>query len=315
MTRKLFYIYIFFVGAILVFKSSFAYATSVEFYSSVSSTSVGNILRVQVVLNPEGQNINAVEGRIIFPSNLFRLTRVETGNSIVSAWIVPPHLLDKDAVEWGGIFAGGFSGVQDPYRTGLMSGGLFTLIFEAVQQGTGTVYTEKAKVFLNDGEGTAVFLSSRSLSLRVGSRDYTLALPTENVAVDKNPPENFIPQINREETIAGGKWFVTFHTKDAESGVASYAIAEFPRRMQRIGEKSWNSATNPAILSDQALQSYVYIRAVDFAGNERVVELSPKNGGGQKTSSPLAWWGMGAFLLISIGVWGLWRYYNVQKVS
>ena len=309
---KLSYIGIVFMGALAIFSSSSVYAASVALDSSASSTEVGGVLRVKVALDPEQQNINATEGRVVFPSDLFRLVRVETGGSMVSAWIVSPRLSGGDTVEWGGIFSGGFLGVQDPYRTGLLPGGLFTLVFEAVQRGLGTIRTEATKVFLNDGKGTAISFGPRIISVRVDSPSYTLVLPTESIPPDKNPPESFIPKISRDETVAEGKWFVVFQTHDKESGVASYAIAESPRRMQGIGEKVWNQATSPVILLDQTLKSYIYVRAVDFAGDERVVELQPRNGEAEKVSSL---WALGTsiFLLITVGLWGLRRFYRAQK--
>ena len=46
---------------------------------------------VGVFLNAESENINAFEGKIIFPHDLLDLKEIRDGNTIVNFWIEKPH--------------------------------------------------------------------------------------------------------------------------------------------------------------------------------------------------------------------------------
>lgn len=80
-------------------------------------------------------------------------------------------------------------------------------------------------MFLNDGKGTEIkaevgedFLQIRNMLSQSGNRidfDY-----------DKERPEPFVLQIEKEQDMFGGKWFVSFVAHDKGSGVKEYQIME-----------------------------------------------------------------------------------------
>ena len=90
-----------------------------------------------------------------------------------------------------------------------------------------------------------------------------------------------MPEIARDPTIFDGKWFLVFATQDKGLGIDHYEIKE--TRYRFFGSFSrWISAESPYALRDQELKSYILVKAVDKAGNERIVKINPRN--------PLRWY-------------------------
>ena len=62
-------------------------------------------------------------------------------------------------------------------------------------------------------------------------------------------------------------------------GIARYENKEekiSPILKIRIKGTEWSEAQSPYILQDQKLQSWIFVKAIDKAGNERVAELAPQ---------------------------------------
>ena len=130
---------------------------------------------------------------------------------------------------------------------------------------------------------------------------------------DGDPPEAFGIQIAQDQTLFDGQWFAVFSTQDKGSGIDRYEIHETTRAydVHELDTKQipWIKAESPYVLHDQKLRRYVYVRAIDKAGNARVAAISPRY--------PLSWyarpevWSIlgavaGAALLYSIAA-RLWR--------
>jgi hypothetical protein len=106
--------------------------------------------------------------------------------------------------------------------------------------------------------------------------------------IDTTPPGEFKPEIGRDPSVFGGKYFLSFATTDAMSGVDYYEILEEPQKnifsrffsknkSKILGEtaQNWKVGESPYLLEDQSLQSIIKVKAVDKAGNERVAEIIP----------------------------------------
>lgn len=72
---------------------------------------------------------------------------------------------------------------------------------------------------------------------------------------------------------------MVFSTEDKQSGIDHYEIAEKRdnKVLNYVDNLNWRAAVNPQILNDQKLKSYVYIKAVDKAGNSRIIPIYPIN--------------------------------------
>jgi hypothetical protein len=224
-------------------------------------------------LNTGGEEINAVEGKIIFPSELLKLKEIRDANSIVNFWIDKPKLESDGQIAFSGITPGGYRGSQ---------GLLLTLIFVSKKEGGGVIELQNAKTLLNDGNGTEAALSITPYQFTISQAVSAPSVPPAAPSIiDKEPPESFVPEIGQNPTILNGKWFLVFATQDKGSGIDHYEVKEARQKIFDIFSK-WVTAESPYLLEDQELRSYVFIKAVDKAGNERIESVSPKN--------PLRWY-------------------------
>src|SRR5207247_2300689 len=109
---------------------------------------------------------------------------------------------------------------------------------------------------------------------------------------DTVPPEPFEPQISRNPNIFNGKYFLSFAAQDKGSGIDHYEVCEdIGYRIQDLGKiiarflniKSYSlnscfvTAESPYQLQDQTLKSVIFVKAIDKAGNERIVKVNTKN--------------------------------------
>jgi hypothetical protein len=243
----------------------------------------GEFIVVPIYLDTQFEEINAVEVYVNFSNNLVFRDYLD-GNSIITHWIEKPHLQSSDVrrpqiqIEFSGIVAGGISGRNLD---------LVNLIFEAKETGIAKIeIDEKSKVLLNDGLGTKTKLIVLSQSFKVldaqGLSRSELALLLGKLKIRDNfPPEPFKIYLVKNNEIFNGKYYITFETKDKQSGVAYYEISEKPITFiflakPDIKNLSFKKAESPYVLEDQSLRSYVIVKAVDKAGNERVEILYPQ---------------------------------------
>ena len=69
-------------------------------------------------------------------------------------------------------------------------------------------------------------------------------------------------------------------TQDKGSGIEKYQVKETKYRI--FTSAKWLDSTSPYILKDQDLRSFVYVKAIDKYGNERIEKILPRN--------PLSWY-------------------------
>lgn len=213
--------------------------------------------RVEAVLDSE-ESVNALEGEIFFSGDYASLEAVSDGNSIINFWIKRPQAAAENHFEFAGIIPGGFKGGQ---------GGLFTMIFKSKRQLnhgekiSNFIVGEKIRGFLNDGRPSAA---------RLAFAPFDLVIPFEAGEVkpkDYDPPENFTPEIDRDPLIFAGKYFLVFGTQDKNSGVDYYEVKE--------GGRSFRRAVSPYLLENQLLTEWIFVRAIDYAGNIREAAVRP----------------------------------------
>ncbi|MCX7616311.1 MAG: cohesin domain-containing protein [Patescibacteria group bacterium] len=253
----------------------FSWAAELVLFSENKNPKIGDIFELKVLISTQ-EDINAIEGEVFFPQEILELKDIRNNNSLVSLWIKDPSQLlknqeiKKDKIQFGGIIPGGYKG----------NGGLlFSLFFEVKREGTGVIEIRNSKVLLNDGQGTPAPLriSSFYFSSLAAKSESSKKLSLES-SLDKEPPEFFVPQIAYDENIEGGKWFVAFLTVDKQSGIDSYQIKEVRSKIFSNFLGRWIKAESPYILKDQDLKSFIFVKAVDRSGNERIVKISPPRG-------------------------------------
>jgi len=243
-------------------------AAELNLISHTQEIAVGQQFQVDVILNTEGEQINAIEGKIIFPRDLLELKKINDGNSIINFWIEKPKSAPEGQIVFSGIVPGGYNDNQ---------GLILSITFLAKKEGSGLIEIQNAKTLLNDGKGAEAKLKIFNFQFSIFKESPAIQSLVPKIK-DLEPPEDFKPEIASDPTIFDGKYFLVFATQDKGSGIAGYAVHESIRKKdvtQRNAQK-WQEAESPYVLKDQKLRSWIYVKAVDKAGNERIVSLPPK---------------------------------------
>lgn len=223
-------------------------------------SSVNKKIIVPIHIDSEGESVNAFEVKIKFSDSLIFRDFQEAG-SIINFWIEKPFI-QNNIIQFSGVSIGGYIG-----KKGL----LINLIFEAKKDKALIEILPLSKVLLNDGSGTSVELKVEKKFLDIRK------LKVQEVIEDKYPPESFKIYLSRNKEIFGNKYFIVFNTTDKQSGIAYYEVAEKQGFIKpNLKDLNFVKAESPHILKDQTLRSYIFVKAVDKAGNERIEYLSPK---------------------------------------
>lgn len=252
----------FLIASVLFFIATPGFAAEVNVVPLNWEVGVGQELEINVSFSAEGEPINAISGEVVFPQEILELEKIKDGNSIVSLWVEKPRQ-KGNAIVFAGIIPGGFN-----KENGL----LFSLVFKTKKEGNGVIELRNMESFYNDGKGTPAPLKLFQLAFAVKKEGVVAQPPLKE---DREPPESFVPEIGRDDSLFDGKWFLVFATQDKGSGISGYEVKETRWRIFRFLSR-WVPAESPYVLRDQNLQSYIYIRAVDKSGNARIVTLSPR---------------------------------------
>lgn len=255
---------------------SIASAATLRVNSSRSSLNVGDQVKVDISFDTQGENVNAIQGQITFPNNLFSFQGVNDGASPVTFWVEQPHEVASGVVEFSGIMPGGFTG---------QASSVLSILLTPVSGGTGIVSVDNAEVLRNDGQGSSVPVAvSSSWAFIVGSAAGSSVTASEQ-PVRFTIPESFTPSIARDPNIYNGQYFLVFSTTDKGSGINYYEVTEVPAGTALSQNPSWTSAKSPYLLKDQTLSSDIYVRAINNAGSSITVKLPAEH----HSAGQIAW--------------------------
>jgi len=246
---------------VMVFQISFlglqASAAEITVDSGSQEIRIGDQFKVDVTLNTEGEYLNAIEGRLIFPEELIEIKDIRTGSSIINFWIEKAAVGSGNEIEFSGITPGGYIG----------PGGLiFSAIFQSKNNGSGLIRIDDVRVFRNDGEGTEVNATVSNFDFIVSEEAPRRELELPEIK-DIDPPETFLPIIAIDPTVFEGKYFLVFVAQDKGSGIDHYELRE--------GKGDFTIAESPHLLVNQRLDKEITVKAVDKSGNELEVVVPP----------------------------------------
>lgn len=239
-------------------------AAKLNLTSQIQKVGISQQFQADLILDTEDEDINAIEGKVMFPADLLVLKEVRDGNSIINLWLERPTNKQGE-VRFSGIIPGGYSGER---------GLIFSLVFQGQKEGEEVIEVAEARALLNDGKGTEAKLSISPDQFLVSKEPSTLREETLNLQ-DIDPPESFGLEIEQSAEIFEGKYFLVFNTQDKGSGIDHYEIQE--NKKPNIEDQKWILGKSPYLLQDQKLKSYIYVKVIDRAGNERIAELPPQN--------------------------------------
>ncbi|MGC9610986.1 MAG: hypothetical protein ABSE68_02085 [Minisyncoccia bacterium] len=249
-------------------------AATVFFRADGGQINPGQIFTVDVLVDAGNEDLNAFEGKILFPQDL-KLESINDGDSIINFWAKKPRVLEnalngKKIIEFSGITPGGFSGALGPFQ-GTHPGKIFSFSLSSRSSGSFEIQAKDFNFLLNDGQGSPANLTVAPLKISI-TGDMSASSSMTRVNRSLSIPETFTPQIASDPTVWDGRYFLVFNTEDKETGIDRYEVAETKKENS---DKIWNPAESPYLLKDQSLSSYVFVKAVNKAGNERIEELKP----------------------------------------
>ncbi|MDO8583866.1 MAG: cohesin domain-containing protein [bacterium] len=244
-------------------------------------------------------SINAIETKIRFPADVLDLKEIREGNSLVSFWVEKPSVVEPGVVSLSGIIPGGFSGPKGP---------LIALIFQAKKEGKGSIRLESTKILLNDGAGTQTPAVVQSVPVLVQASLGTVSSTLDEQLKDSEPPESFPVEIVQDMNIADGKRTAIFSTTDKGSGIDHYDLVESREKIMTdaLDPRSWQRVESPVVLREQVRGVYVYVRAVDRQGNERIAVYEPPK------MSASGWWPMYGILVLIVVI-ALFIFFRKKK--
>ncbi len=213
---------------------------------------------LNIRLNTEGKNINAIEGLvgIYSPDGPVYVRELSVGGSDFSLWPNKPSL----STSKGNVSINFVGGV--PAGINKKDALLFTIALTA--ENPGTVYIAPVSLvgYANDGLGTPLTVNGSDVTLTVTQGQI---VPKDEwkefVNTDTQPPLPFTINIGRDPAVLEGKWFITFNATDNESGIDYYEVIEGDRKSVRSG--------TTYVLQNQNLSEKVIVTAFDKAGNKR----------------------------------------------
>lgn len=128
-------------------------AASFILSSPASLIEEGKPFALSVLVDAQGDKINALSGKLVFSSRAFAVERIDMSKSILSHWTEEPKK-GRRGIEFSGIIAGGFSGLYDPFAPEhAMPAEVFTAYLVPKTSGYATAYLADGSVFLDDGSG------------------------------------------------------------------------------------------------------------------------------------------------------------------
>lgn len=224
----------------------------------------GEIFKVDLVLDTEDKEVNAIEGYIKFNDDILELQKAYYGDSIVKIWLKTPRVQNNE-IYFSGIIPSGYTGKN----------AVITMLFEAKEIGVTSIeILDKTRVLLNDGHATVDDLQQKNLLVSINELSNGIEKKDEDISMtDKVEPEEFFIKIIKEkqesEKRKGSeeKFMAVFYANDRDSGIAYYEIKE--------GERDFKRAESPYVLQNQNLTEQIQVKAVDLEGNYRIEKVGP----------------------------------------
>lgn len=282
--------------AVLLMGAPFCDAAKLFVESGQSFAGPGDTLIAKIKLDNQGECLNAFDISVSFSDNL-EFGDFSIGNSIISLWISKPSKADADKINqqkkfsFSGGIPGGYCGsiMGDLGESNILGEAIFKVKTSA--PASARIMIESGpQVLKNDGRGTAAAVEIVNAELAISeSSTSTPDQWQQRLKEDATPPEPFIIELYKDERLYDGKYVLIFSAQDKETGIDRYEVMEISQEekdaenqeslLKKISiwrkKPAWIAAQSPYLLADQSLDSYIRVKAIDKANNERMVEYFP----------------------------------------
>lgn len=179
--------------------SGTTFAAKLKITPSTASFAVDSTFDISVMLDTEGESINAIDVELKFPPEKLQLVSPKTSQSIISVWTSQPKFNNQTGVITlqGGI----------PGGVNLSGAMVATLTFRVKSVGSAIVkFQDASRVLLNDGLGTDVLTNKVNASFEL-----KLPPPAGPIVVSETHPEqskwysknNLVLRWANEENVSG----------------------------------------------------------------------------------------------------------------
>jgi hypothetical protein len=265
----------------------------------------GDSFTADVKIDPDAYCINTVDITVNFPKDYLQVVDFLTGESLINIWLDKPDSSKMTEINGSGKlhFSGGIPGGYcgripgDPGVSNILSRIIFQvpqlIVSDTVPDKLEVDFSGDSQVLINDGFGTKDALVTRKAVynfLREGAGAGGEGW-RQQISDDKTPPEPFVVELYANPSMFNGRYYIIFNTSDKQTGIDHYEVLEL-RPGEEIGVKpesgllesllgqtrqapAWKKAAIPYLLEDQELLSVIKVKAIDKAGNERVIEFTP----------------------------------------
>ncbi len=258
-----------FFSLIILLWSFLAKAGTIYTETEKENLGIGDTFKLDFLLDTKGKKINAVEGKIILPKNNLKFVQISQEDSIISNWLQPPLFKDSPnnkEILFSGLIPGGYQGEKAL---------ILSLILEAEKEGRIEVKMDNIRTLLNDSKGTeihSVFLEKGFLI--ASSPSSQTKEDIEKLTRDEKPPFDFDLRIFKSEGTGSKQWFLAFDAKDDKSGISHYLIQE--NKYSAPDKGGWEKVEKgPYLIKDQSLKKFIFVKAIDKAGNEKLEVIEP----------------------------------------
>lgn len=215
----------------------------------------GDVFVVDVIANTEGQNINTIEGDILFSDRTknFEVQDVSLAGSALTMWPRRPSLSQAgDQISFSGGIPGGITG-EVP---------LFKIVVRTKQPGEFRVGFGEIFAYANDGKGSQLSVTRVDQLVPVlVQNEEAVDQWNKIISTDNTAPQPFEITLHKDPQLYGGQKFISFPAIDAESGISYYEVREGNTLPIRSGDQY--------VLIDQKIKQPITVTAFDLAGNTR----------------------------------------------
>jgi len=265
---------------------------------------------ISVRIDSGGECINAADITISYTRETIEVVDASIGDSIFTVWVLGPTIHPEfGVVSFVGGIPGGYCGRTpgDPAVTNVLAKLIVRFKDPAVMPADALLaVVPSSKVTLNDGEGTDAALVARESSFIINDTGRPLRNEwSEELASDKIAPEAFTVEIVQDKNVLDGQYFAVFGTIDRQTGMDRYEVLEVRNRKDvESPHAPWQKTISPYVLKDQSRAQYVFVKAIDKAGNKRIAEVAPSE---QARENRLIFWIVSAVALIFVLVFRIFR--------
>jgi len=224
------------------------------------------------------ENVTAIEGYLKFDNQSLKAIDFLTGNSVLMFIETPKINQEQGIVSFSSIIPGGYTGrlPGDPGESNLL-GKIIFQVQKTINPQTSIYFLDNSRVLLDDGEEAKTNLVFKPLDIQISSQEVAFN-PLDDLAKikeeDKIPPEEFKPEIVKIDD----KYFLVFNSQDKQSGIDHYEITTLKENLfgQLVPVTNFEKGESPYLLDKSNLTKTIKVKAIDKAGNERIVTLNPQ---------------------------------------